>query len=120
MCSHNTWDGIDELAFYENTIFLESYARSQVVESHSGSNSHQYPLLELPWARDFLDDFALIAAGPGEASNVSAACLELSQDGDSMTIRVAKNENFDSPSRQRLSQIIDIMNQVRSRGVIYS
>lgn len=109
-----------ELAFYEKTILLEACARSQMGESHSHGNTHQATYLDLPWTRDFLDVFALIAAGPGEASNVSAAFLELSQNGDFITIRVAKNEDFDSQARQRLSQITEIMNQVRWRGVLHS
>ena len=94
-------------------------ARSQVEESNSLSNKQQPSHLNLPWVRDFLDDFALIAAGPGGASNVSAACLELSRpDEDIITIRVAKNEDFDSQALQRLSRINVIMNQVRLRGLL--
>ncbi|KAH6668366.1 hypothetical protein B0J14DRAFT_704039 [Halenospora varia] len=118
MCSYQVWEEVDELAFHENAIFLEACARSQAEESHSLRNIHQTNHLDLRWARDFLDDFALIAAGPGEASNVAAACLESNQTGeDFITIRVAKNEDFDSEARQRLSQIAQIMNQVRQRGM---
>ena len=116
MCSHKIWSDVDELAFHENAILLEALARSQAKQPHTERRNHS----DLAWARDFLDDFALIAAGPGEASNVAAACLELSQDReDSITIRVAKNEDFDFGGRQRLAQVVEVMNQVRQRGTLH-
>jgi hypothetical protein len=116
MCSYNVWSDVDELAFHENTILLEALARSQAEQPHTKKTIRS----DLVWARDFLDDFALIAAGPGEASNVAAACLELAQDDeDSITIRVAKNEDFDLKERQRLSRVVEIMNRVRHRGMLH-
>ena len=119
MSSCRVWADIDELRFHENAIFLEACARSQVKEPPSRSyNQQPSDLYSFPWARDFLDYFALIASGSRGASNVSAACLELGQSNQNViTIRVAKNEDFNSQTRQRLFQICDIMNQVRRRGV---
>lgn len=115
MGSYDVWSGADELAFHENTILLEALARSQPEQPHAKKSIRP----DLAWARDLLDDFALIAAGPGEASNVAAACLELNgDDEDSTTIRVAKNEDFNYEARQRLTEVVEIMNQVRRRGVL--
>lgn len=116
MHSRNIWTNIDELAFYEDAIYLEACARSQDKASHGLDDT---PRIDHPWARDFLDDFALIAAGPGGASNVTAACLETSQnEEDSIIVRVAKNEDFDFQGRQRLSRIVEVLNQVRQKGML--
>jgi hypothetical protein len=118
MCSIKVWNKVDELAFHEKAIFLESGSRSQEAEFHDIVQTDQ---LDLPLAGDFLDDFALIAAGPGEASNVTAACLELGQAGEeAITIRVAKNEDFNSQACQRLLRIVELMNQVRQKGAFHS
>jgi len=115
MCSYKVWPNIDELAFYENIILLEALARSQAnqlptkIRGRSG----------LMWARDFIDDFALVAASPGGASNVAVACLEIDQDANSITIRVAKNEDFNLEARQRLSLVVEVMNQVTQGGMFY-
>ena len=77
----NIWDNLDERAFYENTMILELVERSQGISSMSIAESDYYRDSndhhgELKWVSDFVDDFALIAAGSGGASNVTAACLE--------------------------------------------
>ncbi|CZT13562.1 uncharacterized protein RAG0_17055 [Rhynchosporium agropyri] len=118
MYPQNVWRETDELAFHEKALYLEACSRSQKEESQSQLDVDVRNKLDLPSARHFLDDFALIAAGPGGASNVTAACLELSQSNeDVITIRVAKNEDFNLQARQRLSQITAIMNQVRERDL---
>jgi len=40
---------------------------------------------------DFLNDFALVASGPGGPDYVTATCLELSDDGQTHMLRVARN-----------------------------
>ena len=118
----NVWDGLDELAFYERTMILELLARSQglspVTLAHSdhrdGSNK---PRGELEWVPAFVDDFALIAAGAGGASNVTAACLETGGSPTRcFTIRVAKNEAFKPAEIQYLEHIIMAMNKVKNGG----
>lgn len=119
MYSRNVWKDIDELGFHEQAIFLEACSRSQDKEPNSHINIRQPDKLDLPSASYFLDDFALVAAGPGGASNVTAACLELSQGSDGneiITIRLAKNEAFDLQAQEMLSQITEIMNHARQRG----
>ncbi|XMA20277.1 hypothetical protein WAI453_013068, partial [Rhynchosporium graminicola] len=109
---------IDELAFHEKAVFLEACSRSQKEESPSQLNINVQNKLDLPSARHFLDSFALVAASPGGAPNVTAACLELSQSNSKeITIRIAKNEDFNVQARQRLSQITGIMNRVRQRDL---
>ena len=77
-----------------HAILLEACARSQTEHAHGRGNNRN---TDHPWVRAFLDAFALVAADPGEAPDVTAVCLEVSQDEeDSKIIRVAKNEEFDS------------------------
>lgn len=40
---------------------------------------------------DFLNDLALVASGQGGPDNVTATCLELSDDGQTHILRVARN-----------------------------
>jgi hypothetical protein len=69
---------------------------------------------------DFVDDFALIAAGAGGASNVTAACLER---GESLavcfTVWVAKKKLFKPREEQYLVGIIMTMNKVKKGGCGY-
>ena len=68
MCSYKACSDVDELAFHEKAILLEAHDRSQAMSPFIERGDHS----DLIWARDFLDDFALVAAGPGGASNVAA------------------------------------------------
>ena len=62
-------------------------------------------------SRDFLDDFALVASGPGGPDNVSAACIEISERDDQiLVLRVARNGGINDEMLCRLKGII--------RGVI--
>ena len=115
MCSYKVWSNVDELAFYENAILLEAVARSRAEQPATQRGDHS----DFIWARDFLDDFALVAAGPGKASNVAAACLEMNQDESSFTIRIAKNEDFNFQAKQRLSRIVEVMNQMTQEGTCH-
>ena len=118
----NIWNGLDELAFYENTIILELLERSQREFPTSIANSYPYRgsngrCGELKWMSNFVDDFALIAAGSGGASNVTAACLEREESPTTcLTVRVAKNEAFKPAEIQYLEHIIMMMNRVKNGG----
>ncbi|ERF70417.1 hypothetical protein EPUS_05236 [Endocarpon pusillum Z07020] len=116
----NIWKNLDECAFYENTIILELLDRSQeesptnIVKAERRSNPNNTNEVT-EWFCDFLDDFALIAAGPGGASNVTAACLEREElPTRTLTVRVAKNESFKPSEIQYLEGIMTIVNKVRN------
>jgi hypothetical protein len=47
--------------------------------------------------RDFLDDFALVVSGNGGKDNVSAACMEVSDQGRAILLRVSRNEGVNEP-----------------------
>ncbi len=118
----NVWNGLDELAFYENTMILELLERSQGISPVSIANSNRRrdsskDCGELPWVSDFVDDFALIAAGSGGAPNVTAACLEREESPVvCFAVRVAKNEPFKPRGEQYLEGIITTMNKVKIGG----
>ena len=122
----NVWNGLDELAFYENAMILELLERSQGISPVSIANSgcrrdSNKGGGELPWVSDFVDDFALIAAGSGGAPNVTAACLEREESpAVCFTIRVAKNEPFKAREEQYLEGIIKTMNRVKNGGSIHT
>jgi hypothetical protein len=118
----SVWNGLDERAFYENTIILELLDRSQEItptalaklDRRSDGNQDNEGR---EWISDFLDDFALIAAGCGGASNVTAACLEREElPTRTFTVRVAKNEAFTPPEMGYLEGIITTMNKVKNGG----
>ena len=86
------WQGIDRLSFFENAILLELKYRSQghPIKMRSPSIGRKDPLGQE--SRDFLDDFALVASGSGGPDNVSAACMEISENDDQiLVLRVARN-----------------------------
>jgi hypothetical protein len=118
----NVWSGLDELAFYENTMILELLERSQGISPVTIANpgrrrDSNKSCGELPWVYDFVDDFALIAAGSGGAPNVTAACLEREESpAVCFTVRVAKNEPFKPREEQYLESIIMTMNKVKTGG----
>jgi hypothetical protein len=121
----NVWNSLDELAFYENAIILELLERSQGISPVSIANSdrrrdNNEDCGEVSWVSDFVDDFALIAAGAGGASNVTAACLEREESpAVCFTVRVAKNEPFKPREEQYLEGIIMTMNKVKKGGSGY-
>jgi len=116
------WNGLDKLAFYENTIILESLQRSQGaspvrIGKHDRHHNNSKQNGEIGWVSDFVDDFALISAGRGGASNVTAACLEREDStADFFTLRVAKNEAFNPAEVRYLEDIISTMNKVKNGG----
>ena len=92
MTNCQVWQGIDRLSFFENAILLELKYRSQgkPVKMHSLRIERKNPLGQE--SRNFLDDFALVASGPGGPDNVSAACMEISERDDQiLVLRVARN-----------------------------
>jgi hypothetical protein len=122
MDHYSIWKDVDELAFHENNIILELLGRSQGTAPPKLPSSGNSVKIErhnddLEWVTHLLDDFALVAAGAGGASNVAAACLELNHVlGNCFIIRVAKNEDFSFAQLQCLKDIVAIMNQVKQRG----
>jgi hypothetical protein len=119
---YSTWKDVDELAFHENNIILELLGRSQGTappklpspRNHFKSDDHSE---DQKWVTHLLDDFALVAAGAGGASNVASACLEWDQTpGNCFVIRVAKNEDFSCAQLQCLKDIVSIMNRVKHRS----
>jgi hypothetical protein len=120
----NVWNGLDELAFYENAMILELLERSQGISPVANSGRRRDSNKgcgELPWVSDFVDDFALIAAGSGGAPNVTAACLEREESpAVCFTVRVAKNEPFNAREEQYLEGIIMTMNRVKIGGSSYT
>lgn len=122
MDPYRIWKDVDELAFHENNIILELLGRSQGTAPPKLLNSrnpvtndgHSDGLERVP---NLLDDFALVAAGAGGASNVAAACLELNQIlGKRFVIRIAKNEDFSFTQLQCLKDIVIVMNRVKQGG----
>lgn len=101
------WQGIDRLSFFENAILLELKHRSQgkPVRMHSRGIERKDPLDQE--SRNFLDDFALVASGPGGPDNVSAVCMEISErDEHILVLRVARNGGIDEEMLCRLKGTI--------------
>ena len=108
-CCH-VWQGIDRLSFFENAILLEVKYRSQgkPIKMTSHIIETKDPLGQ--GSRDFLDDFALVASGPGGPDNVSAACMENSEREDQMLVlRVARNGGLNDEMLCRLKTTIRSM-----------
>ncbi|KAI4218905.1 MAG: hypothetical protein L6R40_008746, partial [Gallowayella cf. fulva] len=66
----------------------------------------------------FLDDFALVASGPGGPNNVTAACLELNAESQIYTVRVARNEHSDYCTLGGLKDIISTIFMSSSSGLL--
>lgn len=78
------WKDVDALAFHENNIIFELLGRPQgTIPSKFSSSRIPITIVDhsgsLEWVTHPLDDFALVAAGTGGASNIALACLELNQ-----------------------------------------
>ena len=101
------WQGIDRLSFFENAILLELKYRSQgkPVKMHLSGIEREDPLGQE--SRHFLDDFALVASGPGGPDNVSAACIEISERDDRiLVLRLARNGGVNDEMLCRLKGMI--------------
>lgn len=99
MISCSVWNGIDRRSFFEDAILLSDQRyRSQGHplkmrngKPYASSNPTDQADQLLRMTPDFLNDFALVASGPGGPDNVTATCLELSDDGQTHMLRVARN-----------------------------
>jgi hypothetical protein len=67
--------------------------------------------------RDFLDDFALIAAGNGGKDHVSATCMEIRDQDQTVVLRVAKNKGLDEQALRGLNDIAQLMVKAVSTGL---
>lgn len=105
---YKPWQVINELDFHENTLVLELSQRSQELPKRI--------LASEDWTTHLLDDFALIAACEGGASNVTAASLDYEEFSDAWNIRVARNENLSPAQRAQLTAIVNLMNGYKERG----
>lgn len=117
MTRYQVWQGIDRLSFFENAILLELKYRSQgkPVKMHSPSISREDPLGKE--SRNFLDDFALVASGPGGPDNVCAACMEISERDDRiLVLRVARNGGINDEVLCRLKGIVGSVIEKISSG----
>lgn len=107
MTCYQVWKGIDRLSFFENAILLELKYRSQGEPTKMRSSSIKSKDHLVEESRYFLDDFALVASGPGGPDDVSAACMEISERDDQiLVIRVARNGGINDEMRCRLKGII--------------
>jgi len=111
------WQGIDRLSFFENAILLELKYRSQgqPVKMHFPTIERKDSLGQE--SRDFLDDFALVASGPGGPDNVSAACMEISEKNDHiLVLRVARNGGINDEMLCRLRGTIRNIIEIITAG----
>lgn len=122
MPSYSVWQGLDRLSFCENAILLELKARSQGTSTRATFRQDDGDVLpggdlSRQMVRDFLDDFALVAAGNGGKDNVSAACMEIPDQDQIVVLRVAKNEGLDERTRLGLNIIAQLMTKSISSGL---
>ena len=120
------WQGVDRLEFFENAILLEFKYRSQghpvKMLSPSGGLDLDPETIERKDAltresRAFLDDFALVASGPGGPDNVSAVCMETSErDDQTLVLRVARNGGLNDEMISGLRSIIRSMTESVTAG----
>jgi hypothetical protein len=80
------------------------------------------PVIEGHWSlpmireRQLADDFAFISSFRDASDEVMAVCVEESEAGASLTIRVASNVGVGEHAVQELQGVADVMLQSRSRG----
>jgi hypothetical protein len=125
MPPHLVWQDLDRLSFCENAILLETKARSQGTSTREVSSQDNQDFLpsddlSRQMVRDFLDDFALVAAGNGGKDNVSAACMEICNLEQIVVLRVAKNEGLDERTLLGLDIIAQLMTKSPSTGLFTS
>jgi hypothetical protein len=99
MISCSVWNGIDRRSFFEDAILLsnEKYRsqghplklQNRKPDASSDPTDQADQLLRM--TPGFLNDLALVASGQGGPDNVTATCLELSDDGQTHILRVARN-----------------------------
>ena len=107
MTSCQVWQGVDRLGFFENAILLELKYRSQGKPVKMDSPNIEGNDTLRQETRNFLDDFALVASGPGGPDNVSAASMEISEiDDKTLVLRVARNGGFNDEMLCRLKRTV--------------
>ncbi|EXJ91774.1 hypothetical protein A1O3_00324 [Capronia epimyces CBS 606.96] len=126
--SQNPWRSLDRVAFCENAILLEVKDPSQGKAHKTPANHSELTTATAArsWRdeqslRNFLDDVALVAAGPGGKDKVAAVCLErewqtAEKSGLSLCLRVARNEGFDEQACSQLQHLLDQALQDSVRG----
>lgn len=122
MPHYSVWQGLDRLSFCENAILLDLKARSQGTSTRATFRQDDDDVLpggdlSSQMVRDFLDDFALVAAGNGGKDNVSAVCMEIPDQDQIVVLRVAKNEGLDERTRLGLNIIAQLMTKGISSGL---
>ena len=91
------------MGFFENAILLELKYRSQGKPVKMDSPNIEGNDTLRQETRNFLDDFALVASGPGGPDNVSAASMEISEiDDKTLVLRVARNGGLNDEMLCRL------------------
>ena len=121
------WDGIDRQSFFENAILLSDMKhRSQghpIKMRNRQPNTSSYPtdqiITLLQMTPDFLDDFTLVASGRGGPDNVTAACLELSDEGRTHILRVARNDEGGGDALEELRDIITTIFMGSPTGLVF-
>lgn len=128
MFSCSVWDDIDRRSFFENAILLSHLKYRSQGHPLRMRNRHLDPTSNQPgqadkflrMTSDFLNDFALVASGPGGADNVTATCLELSADGQTHTLRMARNSKSSKDTFEGMEDIITTMFEELSTGLTIS
>lgn len=69
---------------------------------------------------NFLNDFTLVASSQGGPDNVTVTCLELSNDGQTHTLQVARKSNHGSNAFKEMNDMIAIMSEEPFTGLIIS
>ena len=120
MTCFQVWQGVDRLSFYENAILLELKCRSQgePVKMHSPNVDGNDTLRQE--SRNFLDDFALVASGPGGPDNVAAASLEISEiDEKNLVLRIARNGGLNDEMLCRIKDTVRTIITNSSSGLSF-
>ena len=126
MFSYCAWDGIDRQSFFENAILLSDMKhRSQGHpvkmrnrQPDAGSNPTDQVDTLLQMTPDFLDDFTLVASGRGGPDDVTAACLELSDEGQTHILRMARNDGRSGDILEGVRDIITTIFNGFSTGLV--
>ncbi|KAK5246064.1 hypothetical protein LTR40_002077 [Exophiala xenobiotica] len=118
MLSVDVWQGIDRLAFHENTILLDVKVRSQGDPTRSAIDTHDcvgfQDGLTPQLICNVLDDFALVVSGSGGKDNVSAACMEYDKELRTVTVRISSNEGIERPKFEDLQRLLHLITNISS------
>jgi hypothetical protein len=124
MIEYNVWQGVDRRSFFKNAILLEIKNRCQgpSINSQSRRDSGVGIFRDdvqngVQGARAFLDDLALLSSSDGGAANVSAVCMEIDDDSQVITLRVARNEGPDEKILGHLRCLISTVIENKTLGL---